>query len=316
MSAANQSGHPTNMEDMEGMIWVDGALVPWREAKVHLLSQTLQQGLGVFEGVRAYSQASGGAAIFRLRDHTERLFRSAKMLDIALPFSLDEIDQAQLTVIRHNGLGSCYLRPLVYLGGEVPGVSARGNSVHVAIAAWVWNHYMGAEAKKQGIRLKTSSFSRPHGSSLMCQAKATGNYVLAGLAHGEAKHCGYDDALMLDSEGHMAEASTSNLFVVRRGRVVTPDSTSVLQGITRDTVKCLLSELGIEVLEQRVSREEVYTGDELFLTGTAAEITPVREVDGRVIGQGVPGKITRAVQEAYEKAVRGLGTDHGWLTAL
>jgi branched-chain amino acid aminotransferase len=307
---------PSNMEDLDGEIWVDGAFVPWRECKVHLLSQTLQQGCGVFEGVRAYRQASGGAAIFRLHDHTERLFRSAKLLNIALPFSRDEINEAQLEVVRRNGLEGCYLRPTVYLGGEKPGVSARGNSVHVAVAAWVWNDYMGAGAKKQGIRLKTSSFARPHGSSVMCKAKATGNYVLAGLAYGEAKQCGYDDALMLDSEGEMAEASTSNLFVVRGGRVVTPSSTSILEGITRETVKCLLSEVGIEVQERRVGREDVYTADEIFLTGTAAEITPVREVDGRAIGEGAPGKITRAVQEAYDYAVRGRGIDYGWLAAV
>lgn len=304
-----------SMEDRDGVIWMDGAMIPWREARAHVLSQTLQHGMGAFEGVRAYAGADG-AAIFRLADHTKRLLNSCKILGLPTPWSAEEIDAACLAVVRANGFGACYLRPVVFLGGERPGVSALGNSLHLAVAAWPWEAYMGEAAQDRGVRLRISSFSRHHHNAVLLKAKANGLYINSMLANQEAKSLGYDDAVMLDVHGFVAEASTSNLFMVRDGEVVTPPRTSVLEGVTRASVMRLLADAELPVVERNMTRDELYIADEVFLTGTAAEIVPVREIDDRRLG-ACPGPVTRRVMSAYSEAVRGGGL-HGkaWTTAV
>jgi branched-chain amino acid aminotransferase len=293
-----------SMEARDGVIWMDGALIPWSSARVHVLSHTLHHGTGVFEGVRTY-ETSAGSAIFRLRDHTLRFFRSAHILQMALPYSAEVLNEAHVAVVRANNLSECYIRPIAFHGGEAVGVSAKGNSVHVAIAAWPWDAYLGADAKSDGIRVKTSSYSRHHVNSTMIHAKASGHYVNSVLANNEAVQQGYSEALMLDTQGHAAEGSTENLFIVKRGALHTPEAAVVLEGITRDSVMELARDRGITVVERRISRDEIYCADEAFFTGTAAEITPIRELDNRSIGLGKPGPITKALQDDYFATVRG-----------
>ena len=285
-------------------IWLDGELVPWDEARVHVLTHTLHYGLGVFEGIRCYDGRSG-PAIFRLQDHTERLLASAHILGIAIPFSAAEINAACLETVRVNRLRSCYIRPLAFIGDGEMGLSAKTNKVRLTIAAWPWGSYLGDEGVKNGIRVRTSSYQRFHVNSLMSKAKAVGHYVNSILASSEARRGGYDEALLLDSQGFVAEGSGENLFIAKRGIVKTPPLTSALSGITRDTVMRLLADAGVPVVEQFFTRDEVYIADEAFFTGTAAEVTPVRELDDRQVGPGRPGPVTRDVQAQYDRVTRG-----------
>ena len=292
------------MADRDGVIWLDGELVPWREAKVHVLTHTLHYGMGVFEGVRAY-QTDRGTAIFRLHEHTDRLFRSAHILSMALPFSKEVLNAAQKTVVRENGLSSAYIRPMAFYGAEGMGLRADNLQVHVMIAAWSWGAYMGEENLKQGIRVRTSSFTRHHVNITLTRAKANGNYMNSMLALKEAIDCGCQEALLLDPEGYVAEGSGENIFLVRDGVLLTPQLTSCLDGITRNTVFALAQRLGLKVIEKPITRDEVYIADEAFFTGTAAEVTPIRELDGRQIGSGRPGPITQAIQSMYFDQVSG-----------
>ncbi|MBS1155469.1 MAG: branched chain amino acid aminotransferase [Proteobacteria bacterium] len=293
-----------SMADRDGVIWYDGKLVPWREATTHVLTHTLHYGMGVFEGVRAYETAKG-AAIFRLQDHTTRLFRSAHILGMKLPYSKEEINAAQLAVIRENKLKSGYLRPMAFYGPAKLGIAPPVDDVHVIVAAWPWGAYLGAEALEKGIRVKTSSFSRHHVNVTMCKAKANGNYMNSILAHQEVAADGYDEALLLDVDGFVAEGSGENIFIVRNGKVYTPDLTSCLDGITRNTVSLIIEEMGLQLIEKRITRDEIYVADEAFFTGTAAEITPIRELDNRAIGIGSRGPITTEIQKRYFDIVQG-----------
>ena len=305
-----------SMADRDGLIWYDGKLIPWREATTHVLTHTLHYGMGVFEGVRAYETAQG-PAIFRLEEHTDRLLRSAHILGMRLPYDKATLMQAQIEVVRANGLKSGYIRPMAFYGAEAMGISAKTLSVHVIVAAWPWGAYLGQEALEKGIRVKTSSFLRHHVNVTMCKAKANGNYINSILAHREAEHDGYDEALMLDVDGFVAEGSGENVFIVRRGRLYTPDLTSALEGITRDTIIKLAAEMGIEVIEKRITRDEVYCADEAFFTGTAAEVTPIRELDNRAIGAGCRGPITERLQAMYFDCVKGRSKAHAhWLTLV
>lgn len=302
------------MDDRDGVIWLDGEWLPWREAKTHLLTHTLHYGCGVFEGLRAY-KTDKGTAIFRLRDHTDRLFRSAHIMNMKMPFGKNELDQAQVEAVTRNQLSSAYLRPMCFYGSEGMGLHASKLSVHVMVAAWEWGSYLGPEGMEKGIRVRTSSFARNHVNSVMCKAKANGNYLNSILAVQEAVSCGCDEALLLDHEGYVAEGSGENIFIVRRGKLFTPDLTSALEGITRETVMTLAAEQGLEVVEKRITRDEVYVADEAFFTGTAAEVTPIRELDGRAIGNGGRGPITAKLQALYFDYVHGRRDDHGeWLT--
>jgi branched-chain amino acid aminotransferase len=304
------------MDDRDGYIWVDGEWVSWRHAQTHVLTHSLHYGMGVFEGVRAY-QGERSVAIFRLHDHTDRLYRSAHILGMVIPFTKATLNDAQREVVRLNGLNSAYIRPICFYGAEGMGLRADNLSVHVVIAAWEWGTYLGAENMERGIRIKTSSFSRHHINSAMCKAKATGNYMNSMLALHEALSCGYDEALMLDSHGYVAEGSGENIFIVRNGMLYTPDLTSALEGITRDTVVLLARDLGLPIIEKRITRDEVYVADEAFLTGTAAEVTPVRELDNRVIGRGSRGPITEQLQSVFFDQVYGrLSTHQEWLTPI
>ncbi|TCS73333.1 branched chain amino acid aminotransferase [Sulfuritortus calidifontis] len=303
-----------SMADRDGFIWYDGKLVPWREATTHVLTHTLHYGMGVFEGVRAY-KTDKGPAIFRLQDHTDRLFRSAHILGMKMPFDKETLNAAQKEVVRVNQLESGYLRPMAFYGAEAMGISAKTLSTHVIVAAWPWGAYLGQEALEKGIRVKTSSFSRHHVNITMCKAKANGNYMNSILAHREAEHDGYDEALLLDVDGFVAEGSGENIFIVRRGKLYTPDLTSALEGITRDTIIQLAGELGIPVIEKRITRDEVYSADEAFFTGTAAEVTPIRELDNRSIGAGTRGPITTQLQAMYFDCVQGRSAKHAdWLS--
>ncbi|QNM98156.1 branched-chain amino acid transaminase [Chitinimonas koreensis] len=305
-----------SMADRDGVIWYDGKLVDWREANTHVLTHTLHYGLGVFEGVRAYETARG-PAIFRLQDHTDRLFNSAKILGMQLPYSKDEINEAHKQVVRENGLKSCYFRPMAFYGSGKLGIAPPAGDVHVIVAAWPWGAYLGADGLEKGIRVKTSSFTRHHVNVTMCKAKANGNYMNSILANTEAVRDGYEEALLLDVDGYVAEGSGENVFVIRDGRIYTPDLTSCLAGITRDTVFKLAAEMGLTVTEKRITRDELYIADEAFFTGTAAEITPIRELDGRSIGEGKRGPITGEIQRRYFAAVKGETEAHlGWLTQV
>ncbi|GAB6066900.1 branched-chain-amino-acid transaminase [Methylothermus subterraneus] len=304
------------IHDKDGEIWLDGEWVPWREAKVHVLTHTLHYGAGVFEGLRAY-YGQHGTAIFRLYDHTDRLFRSAHIMRMTIPYDKATLNRIQCEVVWRNRLDSAYIRPMCFYGAEGMGLRADNLKVHVMVAAWEWGAYLGAENLKRGIRVRTSSYTRNHVNSLMCKAKANGNYVNSMLALQEALDCGYDEALLLDSQGYAAEGSGENLFIVRAGKLYTPDLTAVLEGITRDTVITIARELGLEVIEKRITRDEVYIADEAFFTGTAAEITPIREVDGRIIGDGTRGPITEKLQSVYFDYVHGRRKDHPeWLTPV
>lgn len=305
-----------SMEDRDGWIWFDGDLVPWRDARCHVLSHTLHHGLGVFEGVRAYCGPSG-TAVFRLDDHVQRFFESAHIMKMPLPIDPARLAAAHLEVVRANRLDRCYLRPLAYFGGDRMGVSARGNRVHVCVAAWSWEDYLGENAQQQGVRVGVSSYCRIHHNSLLTKAKVCGHYVNSMLAQHDAKDLGYHDALLLDVHGFVAEASTSNVFIVSNGVIVTPPKTSVLDGITRRTIITLAEEAGYPVAERHLTRDEVYCAQEMWMTGTASEVTPVIEVDGRRIGDGHPGPVTRELQRAYAATVRGENpAHHDWLSPL
>jgi branched-chain amino acid aminotransferase len=307
---------PSSMSDRDGFIWYDGQLVNWRDATTHVLTHTLHYGMGVFEGVRAY-ETDKGTAIFRLQDHTDRLFRSAHILGMKMPFDKATISEAQKTAVRENQLASAYIRPMAFYGAEAMGISAKTLSTHVICAAWSWGAYMGDEALTNGIRVKTSSFSRHHVNITMCKAKANGNYMNSILAHQEAVQDGYHEALLLDVDGFVAEGSGENIFIVRHGKLYTPDLTSALEGITRDTIVQLAAEIGLEVVEKRITRDEVYSADEAFFTGTAAEVTPIRELDNRAIGNGSRGPITEKLQTMYFDIVKGKSAKHAdWLTLV
>jgi len=305
-----------SMADRDGVIWFDGEMCPWREATTHVLTHTLHYGMGVFEGVRAYD-AEQGTAIFRLREHTDRLFRSAHILQMPMPYDKDTLNEAQLAVVRENNLQSAYLRPMCFYGSEGMGLRADNLKVHVIVAAWEWGAYLGKENLEKGIRIRTSSFTRHHVNITMCKAKANGNYMNSMLALNEALTCGYDEAMLLDNEGYVAEGSGENIFIVRNGVLYTPDLTSALEGVTRDTIMVLASEEGLEIREKRITRDEVYVADEAFFTGTAAEVTPIREVDNRTIGSGGRGPVTASLQTLYFDQVHGRREDHpDWLVLV
>ena len=305
-----------NMAERDGVIWLDGELVPWREARVHVLTHTLHYGMGVFEGVRAY-HTPRGTAIFRLAEHTDRLFRSAHIMRMALPFDKATVNAATRQVVRDNGLDACYIRPMCFYGSEGMGLRADNLNVHVMIAAWSWGAYMGEENLRRGIKVRTSSYPRHHVNISMCKAKANGHYINSMLALQEALECGCDEALLLDAEGYVAEGSGENVFIVRDGVLFTPELTSALDGITRDTLIRLAVELGYTVREKRITRDEVYVADEAFFTGTAAEVTPIRELDGRRIGTGERGPVTEQLQTLYFDQVHGRRSENAeWLTLV
>lgn len=303
--------------DRDGVIWFDGELVPWREAKVHVLTHTLHYGMGVFEGVRAYHTESHGTAIFRLQEHTQRMLNSAKIVGMGIPYDIDTLNEAQRTVVRENGLKEAYLRPMAFFGSEAMGLRADNLRTHVIVASWEWPSYMSPEALEQGIRIHTSSYTRHHVNITMCKAKANGNYINSMMALREALENGYDEALLLDVEGYVAEGSGENIFIVRDGILYTPELTSCLDGITRGSVIQLAQEQGYEVREKRITRDEVYIADEAFFTGTAAEVLPIRELDNRTIGSGARGPVTGLLQSLYFDAVRGRNGDHPeWLAPV
>ncbi len=302
------------MDDRDGVIWFDGKMVPWRDANVHVLTHTLHYGMGVFEGIRAY-KAEQGTAIFRLQEHTRRLFDSAHILGINIPYDQQTINDAICAAVRDNGLESGYIRPLVFYGSEGMGLRADNLRVHVSIAAWEWGAYLGADGIEKGIRIHTSSYTRHHVNITMCKAKAVGNYMNSTLALQEALAGGYDEALLLDTEGYVAEGSGENIFIVRDGIIYTPELTSALAGITRASIFTLAEEIGYTIREKRISRDEVYIADEAFFTGTAAEVTPIRELDGRTIGAGTRGTITERLQSLFFDLVHGRQATHlDWLT--
>ena len=303
-----------SMADRDGVIWYDGKMVPWRDASTHVLTHTLHYGLGVFEGLRAYETVQG-AAIFRLQEHTDRLFNSAHIFMMKIPYDKAILMQAQCDVVKQNKLSSGYIRPIAFYGAEAMGLSAKTLSVHVAIAAWPWGTYLGPESLENGIRVKTSSFTRHHVNINMCRAKSVTTYANSILANQEVALNGYDEALLLDAEGYVAEGSGENIFIVKQGKIYTPDLTSCLEGITRASVLALAAEIGIPVIEKRITRDEIYCADEAFFTGTAAEVTPIRELDNRIIGPGKRGPITTQIQTMFFDCVKGRAQNHAdWLT--
>jgi len=316
------SSIPPSLDDRDGKIWMDGELVDWRDAKIHVLSHTLHYGCGAFEGVRAYKTADGSTAIFRLAEHTERLFNSAKILRMKIPFTQEQLNEAQKQVVRENKLESCYLRPLIWIGSEKLGVSPKGNKVHAMVAAWSWGAYLGEEGMKRGIRVKTSSYTRHHVNITMTQAKTVSNYTNSILANMEALDDGYDEALLLDASGFVSEGAGENIFVVKGAVVYTPDlSAGALNGITRNTVFAICADLGLRIVEKRITRDEVYIADEAFFTGTAAEVTPIRELDRVEIGNrgdgGARGPITEKIQAAFFDIVNGKNPKYAhWLTKV
>ena len=302
------------MDDRDGKIWVNGELTEWREAKTHVLTHTLHYGMGVFEGVRAY-ETPKGPAIFRLQEHTKRLFNSAKILGMKLPFSQDEINQAHIDVVKANNLASCYFRPMAYYGSAKLGVAPAVDDVQVILAAWPWGAYLGEEGMKRGIRVRVSSYTRHHPNIHMIKAKANGNYLNSILANTEATRDGYDEAILLDAQGYVAEGSGENIFLINEGKLYTPALDVALDGITRRSVIAIAEEMGLPVIEKRITRDELYAADEVFFTGTAAEVTPIREIDNREIGIGERGPITTEIQQRYFDIVQGKNPkyDH-WLT--
>ena len=305
-----------SMADRDGVIWFDGKMVPWREANVHVLTHSLHYGMGVFEGVRAYN-TDQGTAIFRLQAHTDRLFDSAHIMGMKIPFTKEEINEACRAAVRENNLETAYIRPLVFYGSEGMGIRADNLKVHVVVAAWYWGAYMGDEALEKGIKIRTSSFTRHHVNITMTRAKSSGSYVNSMLALQEAVSAGADEALLLDPEGYVAEGSGENIFIVKDGVIYTPEVTACLNGITRATILTLAGEMGIPVVEKRITRDEVYIADEAFFTGTAAEVTPIREVDCRQIGIGRRGPVTEKLQKAYFDLVNGKNAAYGeWLTLV
>ena len=306
-----------DLSKLDGQIWLDGKLVPWQEAKVHVLTHTFHYGLGVFEGVRAYQTEDHGSCIFRLKEHTDRLFGSAKILQMDMPWDKDTLNEAQREVVRVNDLQEGYLRPMCFLGSEGMGLRADNLKTHVMIAAWPWPSYMDPEARDRGIKVKTSSYTRHHVNITMCKAKANGNYINSILALREALDSGAEEALMLDNEGYVAEGSGENFFMIRDGIIYTPDLTSCLDGITRRSLFQIAADEGYEVRERRITRDEVYICDEAFFTGTAAEVVPIRELDNRPIGEGRRGPITEKLQAIYFEAVRGKQARYAdWITPV
>ncbi len=305
-----------SMADRDGFIWYDGKLVPWRDATTHVLTHSLHYGLAVFEGVRAYKTVDG-TAIFRLKEHTERLFNSAHIYRMPMPWDRATLMEAQKEVVRANKLESCYLRPIAFYGSEKMGVSPKGAKTHVAIAAWPWGAYLGEEGMEKGIRVKTSSHARHHVNVSMCRAKYSGTYANSILANMEAVEHGYDEALLLDVDGFVAEGAGENLFVVKDGQIYEPEIASALIGITRASVHALAKELGYSVISKRLTRDDLYIADEAFFTGTAAEVTPIRELDGRQIGEGRRGPITTKIQSLFFDVVNGKVPAHAdWLTKV
>ena len=311
------SALPPPMHDRDGKIWMDGELVDWRDAKIHVLSHTLHYGCGAFEGVRAYDTVNG-TAIFRLQEHTERLFNSAKILRMKIPFTQEEVNEVQRTVVRANNLKSGYIRPLTWIGSQKLGVSPKGNQIHLMVAAWTWGAYLGEDGMKRGIRVKTSSYTRHHVNITMTQAKAVSNYTNSILANMEALDDGYDEALLLDASGFVSEGAGENLFIIKGGVIYTPDlSAGALNGITRNTVFHIAKDLGLDIVQKRITRDEIYTADEAFFTGTAAEVTPIRELDRIEIGIGSRGPITEKIQSAFFDIVNGRNPKYAhWLTAV
>lgn len=304
------------MADRDGWIWFDGALVAWRDAAVHVLTHTLHYGLGVFEGVRAYATPAG-AALFRLPEHTRRFMQSAHILGIELPYSSEVLAAAQVEVVRANGLEAGYVRPLAFMGSGKMGVDPQGAGVHVVIAAWPWGAYLGEHAMENGIRVRISSFARHHVNVQMCRSKSVSTYANSILAHREARADGFDEAILLDTDGFVAEGSGENVFLVRDGRLIEPEIASALEGVTRRSILALAAEEGLAVETRRVTRDELYIADEVFLTGTAAEVTPVVEVDRRRVGDGRRGPVTRRLQERFFACVRGADARHAdWLTPV
>lgn len=302
-----------SMADRDGFIWYDGKLVPWRDATTHVLTHSLHYGLAVFEGERAY-KTDKGTAIFRLQEHTDRLFDSAHVFMMKMPFDRATIVDATKEVVRANKLESCYVRPIAFYGSEKMGVSPKGAAVHIAIAAWPWGAYLGEDGLTKGIRVKTSSYSRHHVNVHMCRSKASGAYLNSILANQEATQDGYDEALLLDVNGYVAEGSGENLFIVKNGKLYEPELTSALNGITRKTIITLAQEIGLEVESKLLTRDDLYLADEAFFTGTAAEVTPIRELDNRVIGGGKAGPITAKLQAKYFDCVYGRDPKHAeWL---
>jgi branched-chain amino acid aminotransferase len=305
-----------SMADRDGYIWMDGKLVDWRDAKIHVLTHTLHYGMGIFEGVRAYKTTSG-TAIFRLPEHTKRFFNSAHIFQMKLPYDFDTLVAAQREVVRANKLESCYLRPIAWIGSEKMGVSPRGNTIHVAIAAWPWGAYLGEDGLAKGIRVKTSSYTRHHVNVSLVRAKASGYYVNSILANQEVTVHGYDEALLLDTEGYVSEGAGENVFIVRNGTIYTPDLASCLDGITRNSVLEMARDLGIPIVEKRITRDEMYCADEAFFTGTAAEVTPIRELDDRQIGEGRRGPVTEKLQSLFFDVVGGKSDKYRrWLTPV
>ena len=311
------SALPPPMHDRDGKIWMDGELVEWRDAKIHVLSHTLHYGCGAFEGVRAYDTVNG-TAIFRLQEHTERLFNSAKILRMKIPFTQEQVNEAQRTVVRANKLKAGYVRPLTWIGSQKIGVSPKGNQIHLMVAAWTWGAYLGDDGMKRGIRVKTSSYTRHHVNITMTQAKAVSNYTNSILANMEALDDGYDEALLLDASGFVSEGAGENLFIIKGGVIYTPDlSAGALNGITRNTVFHIAKDLGLEIVQKRITRDEVYIADEAFFTGTAAEVTPIRELDRIEIGAGSRGPLTEKIQTAFFDIVNGRNAKYAhWLTAV
>ncbi len=312
---------PASMSDRDGKIWMDGQMVEWRDAKIHVLTHTLHYGCGAFEGVRAY-KTQQGTAIFRLQEHTERLINSAKILRMKLPFTQEQLEQAQVEVVRANQLESGYIRPLTWIGDKKLGVSPKGNTIHVMVAAWTWGAYLGEEGLKRGIRVKTSSYTRHHVNITMTQAKAVSNYTNSILANMEATDEGYDEALLLDASGFVSEGAGENIFVIKNGVIYTPDlSAGALNGITRNTVFHIAKDLGLEIVQKRITRDEVYIADEAFFTGTAAEVTPIRELDRIELGKagyvGSRGPVTEKIQTAFFDIVNGRNPKYAhWLTPV
>ena len=293
-----------SMSDKDGFIWLDGDLVPWREAKVHVLTHTLHYGMGAFEGVRAY-KTEKGTGIFRLEDHTKRLINSTKILGMKIPYSQKEIEEAQKLVVEKNSLKSGYIRPMCFYGSEGMGLRADNLKEHLMVAAWEWGSYFSDDNLKNGIRIKTSSYTRHHVNATMCKAKANGNYINSMLALQEALNCGYDEALLLDVNGYVAEGSGENIFIVNGKTIYTPEVNSALDGITRRTVMKIAEDEGIDIQVNNITRDEIYISDEAFFTGTAAEVTPIIQVDDQQINDGKPGKITKQIQTIYFDLIRG-----------
>lgn len=307
-----------NMATKDGKLWLDGTIVEQPDAKIHVLTHSLHYGLAVFEGVRAYQTPNGRTAIFRLKEHTERLLNSAKIFQLNVPYSFDELMQAQKDVVLGNGLSSAYIRPLIWVGSEKLGISARDNTIHAAVAAWSWGAYLGEEGIKNGIRVKTSSYTHHHPNVTMCKAKAASNYPVSILANQEVTRNGYDEAILMDPQGYVCQGSGENLFLVKNGELHTPDlAGGALDGITRRTIMTFAQDLGIKVYERRITRDEFYLADEIFMTGTAAEVTPIREYDDRVIGSGTRGEMTEKLQSLYFDVVQGRNDKYkDWLSFI